>query len=635
MMASQQGFSFPPPPPPPPSSTSQQFPQAGSNFVQNGHHYRGGSGRGGSGFRGRGRGGMNRGGRVGASHPNYRNNNQQGMYNGGYTMPSNAPKYYQNDSQYGSASQTFAQVTQGFAAQTNVVPTYPPTNYDGRYPNTQNGSTAPIPSYTGQQSHPAGPVAASVVAPPMHWGYDKTGAGGFYPGATTYQNSVPHAHSQGNSYQNQHGHKRRYSSTFEKPISQGPRPTAPPAVPSFGVPLPAKPPQPAEASRQAQKKKKRKFNQLGLTPKTEEHESSDEEDDADEESRLASAAGNPAGPLQFTFRGRTSTLNNATDIQAWIEERKKRFPTQLRIEEKKKAQEEAKRQKELQREEARHKQQEIKQQREQARREAQENKGMGSDPMDAALKAKAKAEKLRKKLLKEERRLQKAEADAERARLVAEASQQHSLTGDTPVTNVETAPGNGIDENQSIISESASSGDDDSDDDVPEEMSSRRQGPERIPPPPREGQPKLRKPCRDFQRRGKCPRGSRCRYSHDLSTEGSDKSRPTVKPGAGAKQPAKRGLFQMVRTSSATMKDITNEWPACRTGNSSTRSPGYAGHFLAWISGTARRAWTSNQWFRRRQYSTCLHFNRCIRASPCVNSMTISHHLPDMNCTTL
>ncbi|KUL85610.1 hypothetical protein ZTR_08912 [Talaromyces verruculosus] len=544
-MESQQGFSFPPPPPPPPSSTQQQFPQVSSHSTQNGYNYRGGSGRGGpgGGFRGRGRGGMNRGGRSGASHPNYRNP-QQGMYNGGYTMPSNAPKYYPTNSQHGSPAQTFSPVSQGFAAQ-HVAPTYPPTNYDGRYQNTQNGSTAPIPSYTGHQSHSAVPVAASVVAPPMHWGYDKTGAGGFYPGSTTYQNPVPHAHPQGNNYQNQHGHKRRYSSTFEKPTSQGPRPTAPPAVPSFGVPLPAKPPLPAETSRQAQKKKKRKFNQLGLTPKTEEHESSDEEDDADEESRLASAAGNLAGPLQFTFRGRTSTLNSATDIQSWIEERKRRFPTQARIEEKKRAQEEAKRQKELQREEARRKQQELKEQREQARREAQEKKDVGSDPMDAALKAKAKAEKLRKKLLKEERRLQKAEADAERARLVAEASQQHPLTDATSDTKEPLAPTDTVDENQSIVSESASS-DEDSDDDVPEEMSSRRQGPERVPPPPREGQPKPRKPCRDFQRRGKCPRGSHCRYSHDPSTEGADKARPTVKPGAGAKQPAKRGLFQML-----------------------------------------------------------------------------------------
>lgn len=168
--------------------------------------------------------------------------------------------------------------------------------------------------------------------------------------------------------------------------------------------------------------------------------------------------------------------------------------------------------------------------------------------MDAALKAKAKAEKLRKKLLKEERRLQKAEADAEKARLVAEASQQqqHPVNDSTSETKEQLPDTVTMGDMDSIKSESASSEDDDSDDDVPEEMTSRRQGPVRVPPPPREGQPRTRKPCRDFQRRGKCPRGSHCRYSHDVSTDGTDKPRPTVKPGAGAKQPAKRGLFQML-----------------------------------------------------------------------------------------
>ncbi|EED16054.1 CCCH zinc finger protein [Talaromyces stipitatus ATCC 10500] len=542
-MASQQGFSFPPPPPPPPPSTQQQFPQAGSHNPQNGYNYRGGSGRGG-GFRGRGRGGMNRGGggRGGAaSFPSYRNN-QQGIYNGGYT----------------GIPQSYPPATQSFAAQTILTPpTYPPRNYDGRFQNTPNGSpTATIPSYTGHiQSHSTPVGSSAVVAPPMHWGYDTTGAGGFYPGSTTYQSPPTHGHPQNNNYQNKAGHKRAFSSAFEKPTSQAPRPTAAPAVPSFGVPLPAKPPQPTDTSRQAQKKKKRKFNQLGLTPKTEEHESSgEEEDDADEETRLAAAASNLAGPLQFTFRGRTSTLNNAADIQSWIEERKKRFPTQARIEEKKKAQEEVKKQRDLQREEARRKQQEIKEQREQARKEAQEKKQIGSDdPMDAAIRAKAKAEKLRKKLLKEERRLQKAEADAERARLVAEASQQLPLTtedasrnGDAPLTREPPANTDPLDENISNISESSSE-DEDSGDDVPEELSSRRQGPERVPPPQREGHKKRSKLCRDFQRKGKCPRGDHCRYLHDLSTiDGTDKSRPVPKPGGGAKQPAKRGLFQML-----------------------------------------------------------------------------------------
>lgn len=72
-----------------------------------------------------------------------------------------------------------------------------------------------------------------------------------------------------------------------------------PAVPSFGIPLPVKPPTPQETGRR--KKKKRRHNQLGLTPKTVEYESSEEEEnDVDEEIKLAAAAGLPdLKPLQY------------------------------------------------------------------------------------------------------------------------------------------------------------------------------------------------------------------------------------------------------------------------------------------------------------------------------------------------
>lgn len=77
------------------------------------------------------------------------------------------------------------------------------------------------------------------------------------------------------------------SSTPGRLLNSLPRPQAAPAVPSFGNPLPVKPPAPDNMTR-APKKKKRQHNQLGLTPKAEEHESS-EEDDVDEEAKLAAA----------------------------------------------------------------------------------------------------------------------------------------------------------------------------------------------------------------------------------------------------------------------------------------------------------------------------------------------------------
>lgn len=60
-------------------------------------------------------------------------------------------------------------------------------------------------------------------------------------------------------------------------------------MPSFSNPLPLKPPIPQLEDKKPSKKKKRRVNQLGLTPKDQEHISSSEEEDADEEVKLATA----------------------------------------------------------------------------------------------------------------------------------------------------------------------------------------------------------------------------------------------------------------------------------------------------------------------------------------------------------
>lgn len=455
----------------------------------------------------------------------------------------------------------------------------------------------------------------------MHWGYDNSGTGGFYSGVANgsasnslsrpsphYGNVHSNPHGGGNNF-SKHGHKRAFSSAFEKPTSTIPRTPAPPPVPSFGNPLPAKPP-PVDTTRKPAKKKKRRFNQLGLTPKTEEHESSEEEDDADEETRLApNTAG--AGPLQFTYRGRTSKLQSPAEIAAWIEERRNRYPTQERVAEKKKVMEEARKQKEMQREEARRQQKEARAQKERAKSERKEHQQESSDPIDAAAKAKLKAEKLRKKLIKEEKRVAKAEADAERARLKAEALQQgvtakpdepdgiredsspqvvatslpegevahpvvngkgevHAAdenpetdnnlvdsSGQGPLAHshatlspgVDASPGpsdTGDETSSSGFDLSTSESDDDSDDDddsAPEEISSRRDGPERVLAPPRDNSQKKRL-CRHFARTGRCSRGDRCRFAHELPEGGAIRVRPGEAKSRG--QPAKRGLFQLV-----------------------------------------------------------------------------------------
>ncbi|KAL9621005.1 MAG: hypothetical protein Q9160_004523 [Pyrenula sp. 1 TL-2023] len=126
--------------------------------------------------------------------------------------------------------------------------------------------------------------------------------------------------------------KRPHSTAFSNPARSNPRPQAPPPVPNFGFnPLPAKPPAPSAESESPsgnKKKRPRKSNQLGLTPHSEDPEAGSE-DDADEEQKLAT---NQGRGLQFTHRGRTCTLTNDKEIRTWLAERKRRFPTQERRE---------------------------------------------------------------------------------------------------------------------------------------------------------------------------------------------------------------------------------------------------------------------------------------------------------------
>ncbi|KKZ60327.1 hypothetical protein EMCG_04941 [[Emmonsia] crescens] len=312
------------------------------------------------------------------------------------------------------------------------------------------------------------------MAPPMHWGFENANQSSYYPppdsraptnyGFPDMRDSKPH-HSprqshdrhgsrlaqeynsfpstnqfnRGDKFANR-GNKRPHSSAFGAPQTPNTRPSAPLPVPSFGNSLPSKPPPSVDATKK-HKKKKRKYNQLGLTPKTEEHESSEEEDDVDEETKLSQTVA--TGELKFSYKGQTSTLQSPTDIAAWLEERKKKYPTRARVEERLKEAEEKKQAVKEAREVKRVKENTLRQQKytdqEGARRllkEARmkkekdkldrkalkEEQQQSLDPEDAAAKAKLKAEKLRRKLMKEEKRVAKAEADAEKARLRAEAS---------------------------------------------------------------------------------------------------------------------------------------------------------------------------------------------------------------------
>lgn len=426
----------------------------------------------------------------------------------------------------------------------------------------------------------------------MPWGSEVQAPPGSYGGP-------PPAHGRG-SWPQQHGnhgpksrnhHKRDHSSAFNKPQSTAPRTPAAPAVPSFGNPLPSKPPPAADATRKP-KKRKRKHNQLGLTPKTEDHESSEEEEDADEESKLAQP-GTGAASLQFTYKGQTAKLQSAADIAAWIAERRKKFPTQARVDEKKKATEEAKAARDAARDAAREatRLEKEKEREKSKQKQLEQNPEEAADPaLDEAMKAQRKADKIRRNLDREQKRFAKAEAAAEAARLKVEALQRQAqgLEEPTQVNSsaaaerkpeadqkneasdsadavdpmaldaMDTADAtvdrldDGMDLSSDVSDASdwtSSSGSEaesesDSDDDAaPEEASSRRQGPERVPPPPRESK-KIR--CRHFARSGQCNRGDSCQFSHEAPERGAA-------PKAKAKPVEKKGRKGLLHAVSVTL----------------------------------------------------------------------------------
>jgi hypothetical protein len=288
--------------------------------------------------------------------------------------------------------------------------------------------------------------------------------------------------------------------------------------------------------------------------------------------------------LHVTYRGKTSNLQTSAEIAAWIAERRKRFPTQAKIEEKKKAMEEAKKTKEeVQRQrEARKQAAKREKKQQQDKQSTNQHPRAALDPADAAAKAKRKAEKLRRKLEKEEKRIAEAEADAERARNLQE-SQKGTLDATTePTTTTQNEgehslelDGQGQDARNSLAgsnlsgvasqskdeslvydgtvgdsvsdtsdssdwtsssgSDTSSDSDNGDDDSAPEQATSRREGPERVPPPPREGQNRL---CRHFARTGRCVRGKNCKFLHEKPEHGG-KTKPAETKG-------RKGLLQAV-----------------------------------------------------------------------------------------
>ena len=446
-----QGFSFPPPPPPPPSTSTQQPAAYSPAHVGPQWNSRG------SGGRGRGRGHGNRG-RGGGHHGADKNRP---------TPYANPPGYNFPQGGYGYPGQTHPVPTTSYMTPNpTATPSYPHSapNYQHAQPPhsyqhppnyTQPAASTGYPGLPGyshppptNQAHPISyntqtpqPYPPTLPPPPQNHLASNAVMGAPWGGPSLPQQGrggwgshTSHAHGGHHISKPRHHHnnKRDHTTAFNKPQNTVPRTPAPPAVPSFGNPLPSKPPPVADTPRK-NKKRKRKHNQLGLTPKNDDHESSEEEEEVDEEAKLAQSGADAAAPLQFTYRGQTATLQSQTDIAAWIAERKKKFPTQARIEERKKAAEEAKATRDaarLEKQKEREKEREKQKPKQQGKTPVPAGGSIataGSDPaLDAAMKAQRKAEKIKRNLDREQKRFAKAEAEAEAARLKVEALQRQA-----------------------------------------------------------------------------------------------------------------------------------------------------------------------------------------------------------------
>lgn len=283
---------------------------------------------------------------------------------------------------------------------------------------------------------------------------------------------------------------------MKKP-SSGPKAQVAPSVPSFDAPLlPAKPPAPLSSEGGL---KPRPQTNLGLVPSAHDLQDSDPEDDEDEEEEVDEEAALSAlsnGPLSFEFNGELSTLGSSADIAEWIEERKKRWPSKRRVEEK---------------------EQEVQSRMQERRRIEQETRAAIAVASGGEYQPVERRDFRQQREMKEPaaERLAKEDGDS-----MMEDTQEQSASAtqqpDQPAATDSTANLPNDDQHHS-----------DSDSDAPPEVtSSKPSQPVRIPPPSTASNthsksgPSEAKACISFVNQGRCKFGNKCRYKHDTSASG-------------------------------------------------------------------------------------------------------------------
>ncbi|KAG9199692.1 hypothetical protein G6514_008247 [Epicoccum nigrum] len=307
----------------------------------------------------------------------------------------------------------------------------------------------------------------------------------------------------------------------KKPQS-GPKPprvkaAPPPPVPSFGFSLPA----PTEPTSRANKKgdQKKRVN-LGLSVQNAMEESSSEEEDIDEEAVLADKI--KVEGVAFEHNGEMISLQTAADVQAYIKDRRRNYPTQQRAFEK--AQEaEARRKAEL---EFLHR---VKGKPERPAPAPEPTPAKAKQPPEINEKAREETDRKREELAALRKKLH--------ATMMQKPSQPTSLLGAGYESDT------GSDTTSSVLSESSvvssseeseeeSNKEEESDSDAaPETTSSKAAPPPVNVPPPAPVSAPSSQVCKNWSSSGNCRFGKGCRWAHPLQEKGSGKEKVEKKMG--------------------------------------------------------------------------------------------------------
>ncbi|POS76920.1 hypothetical protein DHEL01_v204696 [Diaporthe helianthi] len=304
---------------------------------------------------------------------------------------------------------------------------YPPQPYGP----PQGSSPYPPAPYQGYPPPAAAAAAAvhPVTGPPHQHGaaFQQNGRhhgrGGFNNHGSNFRQRLGFNDNKG---RHQHHNRHNNNNNTNHNANHNKKSGAPPSAPQTHHQKPD--------AASAGKKKKRKTNTLGLTP------GDDTEDDLDEEIKLSELLGGEVPKL--------------SDIAAWIEERKRKFPTQNRVKAKL------------------------------ATSGTSKNGGAKDERTLALEKEQAKADKLR-------RELERVESSLKRKREQQDAG----------------------DDMRGVAASTSKSPSLKSEDDRPEVASVKQDPNANLPPPPKKADPT--KHCKYYSTGGTCGKKGKCRFVHD------------------------------------------------------------------------------------------------------------------------